>query len=189
MLLCLTMALTLAAQDTQPGIGILVFNRVIEQSARGRQLFSELETLKKTLGDKLQAKQTELMRVQSQLQSPSISDSGKEALLKQQRDLEFENKKLNDDSNLEFQKTQQKVVGQFQKELSPFVEELAKEQKLKLVLQFQPEIVAWADPVWIVAFSDEVAKRYDAKYMSPAPAGAAKPAGKPAAKPAAKPAS
>ena len=56
------------------------------------------------------------------------------------------------------------MVNQFQTEISPLVEELAKEQKLQVVLTFQPGLVAYADPTWIVAFSDEVARRYDAKY-------------------------
>jgi hypothetical protein len=78
------------------------------------------------------------------------------------------------------------VVTQFQQEISPLVDELAKEQKLQLVLTFQPGLVAYADPTWIVAFSDEVAKRYDAKFPGGAPAPAtAKPAAT-GAKPAAK---
>jgi len=175
MLLCLTAACALAAQDLAPRIGMLVPDRVVESSARGRKLFSELDALKKTLQDKLQAKGNEIQKLNAQLQSPSISDAGKENIQKQLRDLEFEGKKLQEDSTAEFQKTQQRIVGQFQKELSPFVDELAKEQKLQLVLQYQPGMVAYADQTWMLAFSDEVARRYDAKYGDKAPA-APKPA-------------
>jgi len=187
-LLCLTAAFTLSAQDVQPRIGMLVPDRVIEKTVRGRKLFSELDTLKKTLNDKIQGKRAEIQKLGSQLQSPSISEAGKESIQKQLRDLDFEDKKLQDDSQIEFQKTQQRVVNQFQQEITPLVDDLAKEQKLQLVLTFQPGLVAYADPAWIVAFSDEIAKRYDAKY-EPKGAGAAaapKPAA-PAAKPAPKP--
>ena len=163
-LLCLTAALSLSAQEAQPRIGMLVPDRVIEKTVRGRKLFSELDTLKKTLGEKIQAKAGEIQKLSSQLQSPSISEAGKENIQKQLRDLDFEGKKLQEDSQLEYQKTQQRVVNQFQTEISPLVEELAKEQKLQVVLTFQPGLVAYADPTWIVAFSDEVARRYDAKY-------------------------
>jgi Skp family chaperone for outer membrane proteins len=166
---------------------MLVPDRVIDKTARGRKLFSELDGLKKTLGDKIQAKRAEIQKLGSQLQSPSISEAGKENIQKQLRDLEFEDKKLQDDSQAEFQKTQQRVVTQFQQEITPLVEEVAKEQKLQLVLTFQPGMVAYADQTWIVAFSDEVAKRYDAKYEPKAAAAPAKPATKPATKPAAKP--
>ena len=183
-LLCLTAACTLSAQEVAPRIGMLVPDRIIEKTVRGRKLFSELEGLKKTLGDKIQAKRAEIQKLGSQLQSPSISEAGKESIQKQLRDLDFEDKKLQDDSQAEYQKTQSRVVTQFQQEISPLVDELAKEQKLQLVLTFQPGLVAYADPTWIVAFSDEVAKRYDAKFPGGAPA-TAKPAA-PGAKPAAK---
>ena len=142
MLLCLTAAFALTAQDTQPRIGMLVPDRVVESSARGRKLFTELDTLKKTLSDKLQAKGNEIQKLSSQLQSPSMSETGKETLQKQLRDLDFENKKLQEDSQAEFQKTQQRIVTQFQKELAPFVDALAKEEKLQLVLQYQPGLGA-----------------------------------------------
>jgi Skp family chaperone for outer membrane proteins len=175
LLLCLTAAFTLAAQDGQPKIGVLVPDRVVEQSVRGRKLFAELDALKKTLSDRIQAKGAELQKLSSQLQSPSISEEGKEKLQKQLRDLDFENKKLQDDSQAEYQKTQQRIVTQFQKELTPFVDALAKEQKFQLVLQYQPGLVAYADQAWLLAFSDEVARRYDAKFAAGTPAAAPKP--------------
>ena len=187
-MLCLAAAVTLSAQDAQPRFTMLVPERIIGNSARGRRLFAELETLKKTLQERLQAKGAEINKVNSQLQSPSISESGKESLQKQLRDLDFEAKKAQDDSQLEFQKTQARVVDQFQKEIGPLVEDLAKERKLQLVLQYQPGLVAYADQAWLLAFSDEIAKRYDAKYDANAPLGDAAPGTKPAAKPAAKPA-
>jgi Skp family chaperone for outer membrane proteins len=186
-LLCLAAACTLSAQEApQPRIGIFVPDQVINQSVRGKKLFSELDALKKTLESKVQAKGQEMQKVQAQLQSPSISDSGKEALQKQLRDLDFDAKKLQDDAQVEYQKAQQKVVNQFQSEVGPLIEELAKEQKLQLVLQYQPAIVAYADRDWVVAFSNEIAKRYDAKY--PTAGAAAKPAAPASAKPAPVPA-
>ena len=48
-MLCLAAAVTLSAQDAQPRFTMLVPERIIGNSARGRRLFAELETLKKTL--------------------------------------------------------------------------------------------------------------------------------------------
>ena len=181
-LICLTAACSLTAQDIQPRIGVLWPDRIIEKTTRGTKLFSELDTLKKTLSDRIQAKRAEIQKLASQMQSPSISEAGKEAIQKQLRDLDFEDKKLQEDSQNEYQRTQQRVVNQFQSEILPLVEALAKEQKLQLVLTYQPGLVAYADQTWIVAFSDEVGKRYDAKFDGKGTAPAAKPAG-PAAKP------
>lgn len=190
LLLCLTAAVTVAAQEPAPRIAMLVPERIVENTARGKKLFAELDTLKKTLDDRIQAKRAEIQKLASQLQSPSISDAGKETIQKQLRDLDFEGKKLQDDSQMEFQRTQQRVVGQFQQELGPLVDDLAKEQKLQMVLTYQPGLVAYMDQAWGLSFTDEVGRRYDAKYAAgaPAPAPAAKPAAgapKPPAKPAA----
>lgn len=186
LLLPLAAVATLAAQDAaSPRIAFLVPDQLISKSVRGRQLFAELDVTKKNLEDKLKAKSDEGARLQAQLQSPSISDAGKEQIQKQLRDLEYEFKKMQEDSQQDFQKVQQKVFGQFQQEVGPIVESLAKEQKLQLVLQYQQGLVAYAEEGWMMAFTAEVAKRYDAKYAAGAPA-PEKPAAKPAAKPAPK---
>ena len=182
---------TLAAQDAaQPRIAVFVPDHLIQHSVRGRQIFAELEVTKKNLEERLKSKGEEGQKLQAQLQSPSISDAGREQIQKQLRDLEFEFKKMQEDSQQTFQKLQAKVFGQFQQEVGPIVEAVAKEQKLQLVLQYQPGMVAYADQAWMVSFSNEVARRYDAKYGEKAPAKPAAPAQapKPAPKPALKPA-
>jgi Skp family chaperone for outer membrane proteins len=183
-LFTLAATMTLAAQST-PNIAIFVPDRIIASSVHGRKLFAELEVTKKTLEEKLQAKGAEGQKLTAQLQSPSISDSGRETITKQLRDLEYEFKKLQEDSQQEFQKTQSKVVGQFQAEVQPIVEGLAKERKLQLVLQYQQGLIAYAEEGWMLEFSNEVAKRYDAKFETgapAAPAASAKPAPKAPAK-------
>jgi Skp family chaperone for outer membrane proteins len=154
---------------------------------RGRQIFAELEVTQKNLQERLKAKGDEGAKLQQQLQSPSISDAGKEQVTKQLRDLEYDFKKLQEDSQQEFQKVQQKVFGQFNSEVGPIVEAVAREFKLQLVIQNQQGLIAYADDTWINVFTNEVAKRYDAKYApgAGAPAAPAAPTAKPAAKPAA----
>jgi Skp family chaperone for outer membrane proteins len=170
-----------SAQSPTPRIGILAAERIIERSSRARKLFSELETLKKTLGDRLQAKRNEIQKLAVQLQSPSIGEDGKNNLQKQLRDLDFEEKKLQDDSQAEYQRTSQRVITQFQQEVAPIVEQMAKEQNLQVVLTLQPGLMFYVDQAWVLGFTDEVGKRYDAKFATPGDA--AKPAPKPAAKP------
>ena len=60
------------------------------------------------------------------------------------------------------------------------MEAVAKEQKIQLVLQYQQGMIAYGEEGWMLAFTNEVAKRYDAKYLNAAP-GAEKPAPKTAA--------
>ena len=188
-LLSLTAAFTMVAQEANSAkIAIFVPDRVISNSVHGRKLFSELDVMRKNLEEKIQAKGQEGQKLQSQIQSPSISEAGKEQLTKQLRDLEYEFKKLQEDAQADFGKVQQRVVAQFNKEIGPILQDLAKEQKLQLVLQNQPGLVAYGEESWLMEFTNEVAKRYDAKYetagaaaapATPAPAKAPK-AAKPA---------
>jgi Skp family chaperone for outer membrane proteins len=188
-LLSLAAAFSLSAQDMgATRIAMFLPDQIIAKSVRGRKVFSELEVMKKNLEDKLQAKGAEGQKLTAQLQSPSISEEGREKITKELRDLEYAFKKLQEDSQADYAKVQQRVFGQFQQEIGPIVEALAKEQKLQLVMQYQQGLIAYGEETWLTSFSFEVAKRYDAKYESgAAPAPAAKPAA-PAAKPAAKPA-
>jgi Skp family chaperone for outer membrane proteins len=181
LLLPLAAVCGLSAQDMVPRWVVFSPERVIQNSVRGSQVFAELEVTKKRLEERLKAKADEGAKLQAQLQSPSISDQGKESLQKQLRDTDYEFKKLQEDSQQEFQKTQQKVVGQFQQEVLPIVDALAKEQKVQGVIQYQQGLVYWGEEPWVWAFTNEVAKRYDAKYSSAAPA-TEKPAAKPAPK-------
>lgn len=188
-LLCLTATAGLLAQPAPvqaapsqpaltptPRIAVMFPDRIIDRSERARKLFAELEQLQKTLSDKIQAKRTEIQKLTNQLQSPSISEAGRETIQKQLRDLEFDDKKLQEDSQAEFQKTKQKVFTQFQQEIGPIVEKLAKEQNLQLVMTYQPGLMAYADQAWVLNFTDEVGKRYDAQYgIQPAPKPAPKP--------------
>ena len=182
-LMSLATAFTLSAQEPA-AVKLAVFSpdRIIQTSVHGRKLFSELDVMRKNLSEKLQAKAQEGQALQSQLQSPMIEDSKKESLNKKLRDMQFDFKKLQEDSEADYRKVAQKVSTQFQSEIGPIVQEVATEQKLQLVLQEQQGLIAYADPSWALAFTNEVAKRFDAKYEHEAPKAATKPAAKPAGK-------
>lgn len=183
-----TASLSLCAQEA-PRFAFFSIGQLVEKSVKARQVFTELEVTKKNLEERLRGKGEEGQRMQAQLQSGSLSDEGKEKLQKQLRDLEFEFKKMQEDSQAELQKVQQKVLKKLSDMAGPIVIKLAQEQKLQVVFSDSAQqIISWADDVWIKTFTDEVAKRLDAS-SGDATAGAPAPAApKPAAKPAATPA-
>ena len=85
----------------------------------------------------------------------------------------------------EYQRVEKKVGEAITKLAAPIVEQLAKEQKLQIVLSDQAiQILSWGDETWLKGFTAEVSKRLDASEPAAAAAPAAKPAA-PAAKPAA----
>ncbi len=188
--LCLsaTLAVPAMAQEA-PRFAFFSINQLVRSSKKAGAIFSELEITGKNLQEKLQAKGQELQTMQQQLNSPSLDPDKKEALAKKFRDVEFEAKKMQEDSQQEYQRVEKKVGEAITKLAAPIVEQLAKEQKLQLVLSDQAiQILSWGDEAWLKGFTSEVSKRLDASEPAAAAAPAAKPAAPAAAKPAAKPA-
>ena len=173
-------SLGLSAQTAEtPRLAFFSMGQLIETSVKARRVYSELEATKKQLEDKLQAKGAEGQKLQAQLQSGSLSDAGKEQLQKQLRDLDFEYKKLQEDSQAEFGKVSQKVQKALNDLAGPVVRQVAAEQKLYVVMTLESSGLAWTDENWIKQFTAEVAKRLDAgeeKAAAPAPKPATKPA-------------
>jgi Skp family chaperone for outer membrane proteins len=175
--LCLSAALAApAAAQEAPRFAFFSINQLVRVSKKAGAIFSELEITGKNLQEKLQAKGQELQTLQQQLNSPSIDPDKKEALAKKYRDLEFEAKKMQEDSQQEYQRVEKKVGEAITKLAGPIVEQLAKEQKLQVVFSDQAvQVLSWGDKVWMESFTAEVAKRLDASE-SAAPAPAPKPA-------------
>jgi Skp family chaperone for outer membrane proteins len=167
---------TPAAAQEAPRFAFFSINQLVHTSKKAGAIFSELEITGKNLQEKLQAKGQELQALQQQLTSPSLDPDKKEALAKKYRDAEYEGKKMQEDSQAEYQRVEKKVGGEIAKLAAPIVEQLAKEQKLQMVLSDQAvQILSWADQDWMKAFTAEVAKRLDASEPA-APAPAPKPA-------------
>ena len=182
--LCLSAALAapLAAQEA-PRFAFFSLNQLVHTSKKAGAIFSELEITGKNLQEKLQAKGQELQALQQQLNSPSLDPDKKEVLAKKYQFAELEGKNMQQESQQEYQKVEKRVGEAITKLAAPIVEQLAKEQKLQLVLSDQAvQILSWGDQDWMTAFTAEVAKRLDAgEPAAPAPAPASKPAsGKPA---------
>jgi Skp family chaperone for outer membrane proteins len=175
--LCLSAALAIPGNAQEaPRFAFFSMNQLVHSSKKAGAIFSELEITGKNLQEKLQAKGQEIQTLQQQLNSPSLDPDKKEALAKKYRDVEYEAKKMQEDSQAEYQRVEKKVGEAISKLAAPIVEQLAKEQKLQLVLSDQAvNILSWADQEWMKSFTAEVAKRLDASE-SAAPAAAPKPA-------------
>jgi len=186
----LAFALSATAQDAQR-FAIFAPQQVAGNTVRGKKIFAELETLGKGLQEKISAKVEELKKLDQQLKSPGLTDEGRARIQRELQDGDLGLKRLQEDSQQEFNKTQQKAMKVFMEEIEPIVKEVAKEMKLQAVFTYQEGMLAWADDAWLGTFTTEVAKRFEARAGAAAPAGTAAPAPKPAApaaKPAAKPA-
>jgi len=181
--LALAAALPALAQEPITRLGVFAPERVITTSVRAKKVFAEMEVLSKTLREKINAKAEEMQKLEQQIKSPALSEEGRAKLQREFQDGELAFKRLQEDSQKEFQTAQQKAMGQFNQEIGPVLMDLAKELKLQMLLQWNEQIMIPVDSAAVASFSDELAKRYDKKFESGAPAAPA-PAAKPAAKPA-----
>ncbi len=181
------------AQEAAPRFAIFAPDQLFKTSARAKKVVEQLDTVGKGLQEKLAAKQKELEKMAEQLKSPGLSDEGRAKLQNDLKDGDTAFKRAQEDSQKEFNKESDKIYGQFQKEVGPIVEELSRERKLQVVFQYTRQnqgMFAFTDETWAVEFTNEVAKRYDAKYegqsAAPQPDSPAHKAAAPAAKPAGK---
>ena len=180
-------ALPATAQQAKPIIdkfAVLVPERVIDQSGHCRKLFSGLKVESEQWNERLQAKAAEGQQLQKQLQASGLSDEGKEKLEKQLRDLQYDFNKMKEDAQSSMDKAKQKALGQFNQDVAPVLEQLSKEDGLQAVIQYSPGLFAYLDEQSALSFSDEVAKRIDAKFPADANFGATTAAPKQAPKPA-----
>lgn len=186
--LALVLAVPVLAQDA-PRIAIFSPDQVAGNTKRGKQIFADLEGLGKTLQERINVKVEELKKLDQQLKSAGLSDEGRAKLQRELQDGDLGLKRIQEDSQQEFEKSKQKAMKTFMEEVEPIIKEVAKEMKLQAVLTYQPGMLAWADDSWLSTFTTEVAKRFDerAGTKSATPAKPAAPAAKPAT-PAAKPA-
>ncbi len=184
-LLALTLALPVVAQEAAaPRFAFFVPDHVIGSSVRGKKLFAELEVLQKNLLERVQGKGAELQKLDQQLKSPGLSEEGRAKIQAELVKGDTEFKRLQEDSQAEFNKLRERIAGQFNQEIRPIVDAVTKDWKLQAVFTYAPNMLASADEAWLLSFSTEVAKRYDASKEggAAAPAPVAKPAAKPAKK-------
>lgn len=171
------LVLPLSAQEALTRFAVFAPERVIESSVRAKKVFAELEVMNKTLNEKLKGKAEEMQKLEQQIKSPSLTEEGRAKLQRDLQDGELAFKRLREDAEAEFQKVQGKAMGQFNQEIGPILMELAKEQKLQMLFQYNQQLMIPVDTATVTAFSDELAKRYDKKFE-----GGEKPAAKPVEK-------
>ena len=161
-------AIPVFAQDA-PRFAVFNPAYLAENTAQGKRVFAEAQTLGKRLTDTIKAKVDELQKMEQQMRSSSISEEGRSKIARELEDGRIAFNRMQEDSREQFQRVEQAAMQQFQTEIAPIVEAVAKEQKLHFIMQVS-EAIVWADPAWINKFTEEVAKRYDAAYPGGAPA-------------------
>lgn len=187
---------TAPARASAPGvpkIGVINVERLVQESALGKEAFNRVKKLndqKKDEGDKLQK---ELRDMEQKLadQGSSMADDKRETLQKSYQEKAIAFKRFQDDANRDLEAAQKKELSELERRVFPVINQVGKEKGYTLVFnKFQSGLVYADDTVDI---TDEVLKIFNTTVAVPAPKAAetkpaaAAPARAPATAPTKKP--
>ena len=163
-------------------IGVINVERLVQESALGKEAFNRVKKLndqKKDEGDKLQK---ELRDMEQKLadQGAALADDKRDALQKSYQEKAIAFKRFQDDATRELEAAQKKELGELERRVFPVINQVGKERGFTLIFnKFQSGLV-YADEA--VDLTDDVLKVFNTTVAVPA----AKPAdATAAAKPAA----
>jgi outer membrane protein len=187
-------ALTLAAgplfgQSTAPKIGIIDVQRIVKESAVGKESLARVQKLQQAKQDELTRRQKELRDLEQKLadQGKSLSEDAAEKLNKDYQAKALDLKRFQDDATRELEESQRKELKALEDRIMPVISSVGKEQGYTLIFnKFQSGLLHADDSADL---TDAVITKFNTQLT--VPAASAKPTAAPAstgAKPASVPA-
>jgi len=167
------------AAPAVPKIGVINVERLVQESALGKEAFGRVKKLsdqKKDEGEKL-SKELRDMEQKLADQGSALADDKRDALQKTYQEKAIAFKRFQDDANRDLEAAQKKELGELERRVFPVINQVGKDKGFTLVFnKFQSGLV-FADES--IDITDEVLKVFNTTVAVPAakPAeGAAKPA-------------
>ena len=167
-------ATTAAPATTAPApagplrIGVINVERLVQESALGKEAFNRVKKLndqKKDEGDKLQK---ELRDMEQKLadQGTALADDKREALQKSYQEKAIAFKRFQDDANRDLEAAQKKELSELERRVFPVINQVGKEKGFTVIFnKFQSGLVYADDAVDI---TDEVLKQFNTTVAVPA---------------------
>jgi outer membrane protein len=171
--------------------------RIASESAEGKAATTQVQALNNKKVEELNAKNKQLQASQQKLESGG-SVMSPTALAQLQKEIERQQvdiQRFTEDAQQEVTQLQQQLQDEFQRKLTPVIQQVATERQLHMMFSVVDSGLVWGDPS--LDLTPEIIKRFDSagparpaaaapSTAKPAPPAAAAPA--PAPKPAAPPA-
>jgi outer membrane protein len=135
--------------------------RIAAESVEGKASTTKVNALReKKLAD-LNGKNKQLESAQQKLNSGSLlSEEARAAAQKESEKLQVEIQRLQQDAEAEMQELQQQLQLDFQRKLSPIIQQVAVEKGLHILLSQTDAGMVWAEPG--LDLTNEIIKRFDA---------------------------
>jgi outer membrane protein len=169
-------------------IGVIEVQRIVQESAIGKESLARVQKLQTAKQDELTRRQKELRDLEQKIQDQgkSLSEDAMEKMQKDYQAKALELKRAQDDAQRELEEIQRKELAELERRVMPVIDSVAKEQGFQLVFNKFQSGILFADGG--VDITDAVIGKFNTQ-IAVAPKADAKPAaGAPPAKKPAPPA-
>jgi outer membrane protein len=166
-------------------IGVIEVQRIVQESAIGKESLARVQKLQQTKQEELTKRQKDLRDLETKIQDQgkALSEEAMEKLQKEYQGKAVELKRFQDDAQKELEESQRKELGDLEKRIMPVINEVAREQGYQLVFNKFNSGLLFADDK-SVDLTDAVITKFNSQIAAPK-AAAAKPAAAAAPAPAA----
>ena len=175
-------AVPAAAQTAGQKIGVIEVQRIVQESAVGKESLARVQKAQASKQEELTRRQKELRDLEQKIQEQGKSLS-EEAVDKAQKDYQakaIDLKRFQDDASRELEELQRKELGELEKRVMPVIDMVAKENGYQLLFNKFQSGLLFADAG--IDLTETVIQKFNSQLAAPAAKPAAGPA---AAKPAA----
>ena len=168
-----------------PKIGVIEVQRIVQESAVGKESLARVQKIQQGKQDELTRRQKELRDLEQKIQDQgkSLSEDAMEKLQKDYQTKALDLKRAQDDAQRDLEEAQRKELGELERRVMPVIDSVAKEQGLQLVFNKFQSGLLYADSN--IDITEAVIAKFNTQIAAPAPkpAGGAPAAGNPAKKP------
>lgn len=156
-------------------IAFVVLQRVVAESAEGKQASSRVQALQAKKVAELNERQKQAQGLQEKLDKSGavMSEAARADLTKQVERANVDMQRATQDAQAEVQELQQQLQEEFQRRIAPIIEAVGKERGLHYIFNGPDSGLVWADAALDITV--DVVKKFDQAKPSAAPA--AKPQG------------
>ena len=148
--------------------------RIASESAEGKTATSQVQALNNKKVEELNGKNKQLQTAQQKLESGGsvMSPQAQAQLTKEIERLQIDIQRFTEDAQQEVTQLQQQLQDEFQRKLTPVIQQVATERQLHMMFSVVDSGLVWGDPA--LDLTPEIIKRFDA--AGPARPAAAAPA-------------
>ncbi len=156
-------------------IAFVVLQRVVAESADGRQASAKVQALQQKKVAELNDRQKAAQGLQEKLDKSGavMSEAARADLTKQVERANVDLQRATQDAQAEVQELQQQLQDEFQRRIAPIIEAVGKERGLHYIFNGPDSGLVWADAS--LDITADVVKKFDAVTKAAPPPAAPKP--------------